>query len=118
MASPFVYVQLQTQDLDKAKEFYAQLFDWEFDERQTPAGPYAEILTSGDKVGGMVGHRDKAAHPHWVPYVRVTDINATAEKARTLGATVLAGPMQLPDKTWFCLITDTTGATFGLHQPA
>lgn len=118
MGSPFVYVQLQTQDLEKAKEFYAQLFDWQFDERQTPAGPYAEILVSGDKVGGMVGHRDVAAPPHWVPYVRVTDINVTTEKARTLGATVIQGPIQLPDKTWFSLIVDTTGAMFGLHQPA
>jgi uncharacterized protein len=118
MGSPFVYVQLQTQDLESAKEFYAQLFNWELDEHQTPVGPYAEILAGGDKIGGMVGHRDKEKPPYWVPYVKVTDINATSEKAKTLGATVLQGPMQLPDKTWFCLIMDTTGATFGLHQPA
>ena len=28
MANPFVHIELQTQDLTKAKKFYSQLFDW------------------------------------------------------------------------------------------
>jgi hypothetical protein len=54
---------------------------------------------------------------YWVPYVLVTNIKATSEKAKELGAQVIQPPVQLPDKSWFSLIVDTTGATFGLHQP-
>jgi hypothetical protein len=28
MANPFVHVELNTTDVDQAKEFYRQLFDW------------------------------------------------------------------------------------------
>jgi len=118
MGNPFVYVQLQTQGLAEAKRFYAQLFDWTYDERQTPAGPYGEIAVGGSKAGGIVGHRDAAAPSRWVPYVLVADINVTTDKARALGATVLQGPVQLPDKSWFSLIVDTSGAMFGLSQSA
>lgn len=118
MANPFVYVQLQTQDLGKAKKFYAELFDWSLDVRQTPVGEYVEIEAGDDSTGGMVAHRDATTPSRWVPYVLVTDIGTMADKARTLGATVLMGPAQLPDKSSFCLLTDTTGAAFALHQPA
>jgi uncharacterized protein len=116
MENPFVYVQLQTQDLETAKTFYAQLFDWSMDARQTPMGEYVEIATGDDRGGGMVAHRDASAPSRWVPYVLVTDIAATADKARALGATVLMGPAQLPDKSTFCLLTDPGGAAFALHQ--
>jgi predicted enzyme related to lactoylglutathione lyase len=118
MGNPFVYVQLQTQDLGKAKAFYQQLFDWKFDEKQTPAGPYAEVRVGEGTAGGMVGLRDATTPSRWIPYVIVTDIKSTTDKARALGATVLQGPIQLPDKSWFSVIVDTTGATFALHQGA
>ena len=29
MANPFVHVELNTTDVDKAKKFYGRLFDWQ-----------------------------------------------------------------------------------------
>ena len=118
MGNPFVYVQLQAQNLEKAKMFYGQLFDWKYDESQTPAGPYVEIQVGEGTAGGIVAHRDTTKPSQWVPYIVVTNINEFTDKARALGATVLQGPLQLPDESWFSLIVDPTGATFGLHQRA
>lgn len=116
MESPLVYAQLQTPQIDKAKEFYTRLFGWQADQRSTPMGPYAEITAGGNRIAGIFGHSDVAKTSLWVPYFRVTDIKDKAEKAKTLGAKILNGPVQLPDKSWFCLMLDTTGATLGLHQ--
>ncbi|PYS67649.1 MAG: VOC family protein, partial [Acidobacteria bacterium] len=32
MANPFVHVELNTTDVEKAKSFYSQLFDWELED--------------------------------------------------------------------------------------
>ncbi|MGZ5074869.1 MAG: VOC family protein, partial [Usitatibacter sp.] len=44
MANPFVHVELNTQDLPKAKEFYGKLFGWKTkDVDMGPAGTYVVI---------------------------------------------------------------------------
>jgi predicted enzyme related to lactoylglutathione lyase len=32
MANPFVHIELHTQDPEKAKKFYSELFDWTLEE--------------------------------------------------------------------------------------
>ncbi len=32
MANPFVHVELNTTDIEKAKTFYGQLFNWKLDD--------------------------------------------------------------------------------------
>ena len=32
MANPFVHVELQTKELDKAKKFYQGVFDWKLED--------------------------------------------------------------------------------------
>jgi predicted enzyme related to lactoylglutathione lyase len=32
MANPFVHVELNTNDLPRAKDFYGKLFDWKFED--------------------------------------------------------------------------------------
>jgi len=116
MANPFVYVQLQTQDLDKAKAFYGKLFDWKYDEKTTAFGPYVEIGVGQGTAGGMVGQRDSNTPSRWVPYVVVDDIDVTASQARALGGTIVQAPIALPNKSKFGLVMDPTGALFALHQ--
>jgi len=40
MSNPFVHVELQTQDLGKARKFYQALFDWKL---KDPTKDYALI---------------------------------------------------------------------------
>ena len=57
------------------------------------------------------------ALPQWVPYVLVGDVAASTEKAKSLGATVLADVTEIPDMGWFSMILDPTGAAFALWKP-
>jgi uncharacterized protein len=116
VGNPFVYVQLQTSELDEAQRFYGELFDWQFDRRDTPAGPYVEIRVGEGTAGGIAPVLPAGAPPRWNAYVEVTDIDRETERARRLGARILQPPTQLPDGSWFSHAEDPAGTPFGMHQ--
>ncbi|HVN95858.1 MAG TPA: hypothetical protein VMT62_05480 [Syntrophorhabdaceae bacterium] len=57
------------------------------------------------------------ALPQWVPYVLVDDIAKSTEKARGLGATILAEVTEIPEVGYFSMMLDPTGAAFALFLP-
>ncbi len=117
MPNPFVHVELQTRDLPKAKEFYAQLFDWKLQDIPMQGGSYTMIDVGGGTGGGMVASPDPSAPPSWMAYVGVDDVRAMTEKARQLGATICLDVTEVGDFGWMSVFTDPTGATLALWQP-
>lgn len=114
MANPFVHVELQTQDPEKSKKFYAAMFDWKLEE--FPAMSYTMINVGEGTGGGMMKKPDPGIPDNWLPYILVADVAASTKKARGLGATVCRDVTEVPGMGWFSVITDPTGATFGLWQ--
>ena len=51
-----------------------------------------------------------------MPYVEVDNVDATADKAKSLGATVIVGPDDIPGTGRFAVIQDPQGATFGIYK--
>jgi uncharacterized protein len=115
MASPFVHVELHTQDPEKAKKFYQQLFDWQLEE--VPDMNYTIIKVGEGTGGGMMKSPMPDALPQWVPYVLVDDVVTSTEEARSLGARVLTDVTEVPDMGRFTMLLDPTGAAFALWQP-
>ncbi len=114
MGNPFVHVELHTQDPEKAKKFYSTLFDWQMEE--FPEMHYT-VVKVGDGTGGGIMKSPMAdSLPQWVPYVLVDDVAAFIEKAKSLGATVLADRTEIPNMGWFGMLLDPTGAAFALWQ--
>jgi predicted enzyme related to lactoylglutathione lyase len=115
MGNPFVHVELQTQDVDKSKKFYASMFDWKLEE--IPGMDYT-IINVGEGTGGGMMKKPVAGIPdNWLPYVLVADVAASTKKARALGATIAKDVTEIPGFGWFSVILDPTGATFALWQP-
>ncbi len=114
MANPFVHVELQTQDLEKSKKFYKSLFDWKLEE--IPGMDYTIINVGEGTGGGMMKKPDPGIPDNWLPYILVDDVSAWTEKAQSLGATICKEVTEVPGMGWFSVITDPTGATFGLWQ--
>jgi uncharacterized protein len=56
-------------------------------------------------------------HPAWASYVTVDDAGAVTERARELGANVLAEPFDVMDVGRMSTIQDPTGAVFCAWQP-
>ena len=115
MGNPFVHLELSTSDVAKAKAFYTGLFNWEFTDNDMGSMIYSTFKPSSGPGGGIFAM--PGAPTMWLSYVGVDDINAATEKAKSLGATIHKGPMEIPNVGWATILADPTGATIALFQP-
>lgn len=114
MSNPFVHVELQTQDLGKARKFYQGLFDWKLED--TPMD-YTMVQVGEGTGGGMMKNPVPDAPSNWLPYVLVADVAVSTKRAKELGATILKDKTDVPGMGSFSIIADPTGAALGLWQP-
>jgi uncharacterized protein len=114
MPNPFCHVELNTNDVNKAKNFYSKLFDWKLEDVMD--GAYT-MINVGDGTGGaMMKNPIPGAPSFWLSYVLVDDIEAATKKAQSLGASVMRDVMQVGDAGWLSIIADPTGAHLGLWK--
>ena len=74
----------------------------------------------GNQIGGMYqtgGPGMEHNPPHWLPYIGVDDVDASAARITELGGTVVSEPMDIPDTGRFCVLKDPGGATIALFTP-
>lgn len=117
MGNPFVHVELNTTDPEKAKAFYSKLFTWKMEDMQMgPGMTYTTIQPGEGTGGGLMKHPVPGAPSAWLAYAIVDDVKASTEKAKSLGARVMKDVTEVPDMGWFSIITDPTGAVLGLWQ--
>jgi predicted enzyme related to lactoylglutathione lyase len=110
------WVDLQTSDPDSSRGFYSELFGWEFDVGGPETGFYALAKLRGKEIGGLGPMQEGMQRPVWSTYLETTDIDATVQKVRDAGGTVLAGPMDVMDYGRLAVVADPTGAVTGLWQ--
>jgi predicted enzyme related to lactoylglutathione lyase len=112
----FCWVDLGTTDVTGAKGFYGGLFGWEFEER--PAGDgeaYTLCRLRGRDVAG-IHHHDPAEGVGWASSIAVDELEATTERARKLGAAVLAEPFEVAGAGRTAVLRDPAGAVVSLWQ--
>ena len=56
----------------------------------------------------------KGVPPHWLPYLQVTDCDATTKKAQSLGGGVVIPPTDIPNTGRFAYLKDPQGAVFAV----
>ena len=117
MANPFVHVELNTNDVAKAKKFYGQLFDWKMEDMPMDDGTYTLISVGEGTGGGLMKHPMPSAPSFWLSYVLVDDIDAATKKVRALGGTVMKDKTEVMNMGWLAIIVDPTGAHLGLWKP-
>lgn len=116
----FCWTEIASSDAAKCKEFYTNVFGWEFQDSKAGAGEFAyhEFTAGSDyPVGGlyeitpdMCGEGQPVPPPHFLTYVAVDDVDENAKLAVELGGKVLRGPMDIPNTGRFAIIQDPTGA--------
>jgi predicted enzyme related to lactoylglutathione lyase len=117
MGNPFVHIELNTTDIEKAKKFYAGLFDWKLTDAPMPdGGSYTMVEVGEGTGGGMFKNPTPGAPSHWLAYVSVDDVEASTRKAKSLGATVHREKTEVGGFGWFSIIEDPTGAHFALWE--
>jgi predicted enzyme related to lactoylglutathione lyase len=114
------WVDLDTPDRDRAGAFYTGLFGWELGkEDEEPAHAYWHIKNGEEFIGGMTpaSHRNPNAPPHWLGYFLVSNCDASAAKAKEMGANLYLPPMTIEHVGRMSVIADPQGAVFAIFQP-
>jgi uncharacterized protein len=113
-----IVIDLLTSDLERAQQFYGTVFGWTFESAGPEYGGYVNAFKDGKPVAGLMGNTPEMQSPDgWTTYLHTADINATVGKATAAGGVSCVEPMEIKDKGWMGLLTDPTGAFFGLWQP-
>jgi predicted enzyme related to lactoylglutathione lyase len=118
VANPFIHVELNTGDPEKAKAFYSKMFDWQLEEMPNSAVPENSytMIKVGTGTGGGIMKQVPGGPAGWLAYVEVADIKAATEKAKALGGKVMKDVTEVPGMGWFSFIQDSTGAVLGLWK--
>ena len=116
-----IFAELVTPDLAAAKQFYAALFGWTFQDIQAGATEYAEASLDGRPVAGLI-HRDVPAgdpkQPAWLSFLAVSDVAAAEKAAVKQGAKVLFPPRAIPERGVEAVFADPQGAVFAVLASA
>jgi predicted enzyme related to lactoylglutathione lyase len=117
----FCWVEIGTTDKNAARKFYTTLFGWKA--KDVPAGEmgtYTILGLDGRDVGGLYElnqeQRDQGVPPHWLSYVSVEDAAKATNKAESLGAEVVMGPMDVMEIGRMSVLKDPQGAVFAIWQ--
>ncbi len=116
MSNPFVHIELSTTDIDRARKFYGELFQWKLVDVPMGEMMYTMIQVGEGVGGGMMPSPDKSAPSRWLCFVDVSDVAAGLERAKSLGATVVQEKTPIPGNGFFGVIVDPTGAALGLVE--
>lgn len=112
MANPIVHVDIPASDPAAAAKFYADLFGWstEVDEKSN----YWMFRGDGGPGGGFVGLDENTRPGNVLIYVGTDDIDATLNRAESLGGKAVMPRTEIPQVGWFAIMTDPTGNRVGL----
>jgi predicted enzyme related to lactoylglutathione lyase len=113
----FVWHDLNTKDLDGAKQFYGEVFHWKFD--GSANGPYLHITAGDQMIGGMRQmDANEPTPPSWLGYVGTDDVAATVAKISAAGGKVYMPTKTMENVGTFAVTADPTGGVFAPWKSA
>lgn len=103
-----------TTDVAKCVPFYRSLFGWTPDTMDMGTFQYTTFKQGDGYVAGLMGITPDMGPmpPHWGVYFNVTDVDASAQQATSLGATVMVPPQDIPNVGRFSVIRSPQGVAF------
>jgi predicted enzyme related to lactoylglutathione lyase len=115
----FCWVDLATHAPEAAKAFYGELFGWISEDISTDYKvPYSMLMRDGKRAAALYEMApEQGAVPYWASYVRVSDVQASAEQAVELGARLAMPAVDVMQLGRMAFIQDPTGAVLGLWEP-
>jgi predicted enzyme related to lactoylglutathione lyase len=114
VTSPVTYVEINTPDLDKSRQFFAAAFGWQL---QSFATPDYLVAPHGDGPGvdaGLLTSRD--GQPRAVPVIRVASLDDAMQAVSANDGTVVVEPFEIAGVGRGCYVLDPAGCLIGLHE--
>ncbi|MFJ7666793.1 VOC family protein [Lysinibacillus sp. NPDC097195] len=122
-----VHFEIHVSDMERAKDFYGNIFGWSFQDWSDYAGmPYFGAVTGDEETLGINGALMQRQGPTPEPNqalngfactMGVENYDATEAKIFNNGGQVAIAKYALPGMAWQGYYKDTEGNVFGIHQP-
>ena len=114
------WADLSTPDAKRASDFYSGLFGWQVTADPKDPSGYLHIKNGEHFIGGIppAAYRQPGVPPHWLAYFQVDDVDATASKAKQMGANLYLAPMTMEGVGRLSVIADPQGAVFAIFKSA
>src|SRR5437667_2745533 len=117
----FVWFELVAKDSKKEQAFYAQVLGWKAVPFPMGDSTY-EMIQTGDTpdtmIGGYAPPKNYGRPAHWMSYVSVEDVDATAKAAAANGGKIIEPPFDIPSVGRSARIADPQGAELCLLKNA
>ena len=117
----FCWNELGTKDRDAARNFYTALFGWKTMDKPMPNcdGTYTLLNIGEENAAGMYqmdGEMFEGVPSHWMSYIWVDDVDASAKRITELGGKLNCEPMDIPGVGRMAMAVDPTGANFAIFK--
>ncbi|MCU0240231.1 MAG: VOC family protein [Pyrinomonadaceae bacterium] len=114
----FCWTEIGITDLNKCKNFYTNVFGWEFVKSNATMEnfEYAEFqIENSFPMGGMYEitqemFGEDMPPPHFLQYIAVDNVDEITSKAFDLGAKIIKPAEDIPNVGRFSMIEDPAGA--------
>ena len=117
-----IWYELMTADPDASKAFYDDVIGWTVEAQPSGEMDYRmiEAGSEGGSGGGMVGGvmrltpemQSHGAKPTWLFYIGVNDVDASVEKIKAAGGSVLMPAWDIPGIGRIAMVADPQGIPF------
>lgn len=114
-----VWRDLATEDVARSRQFYGQLFGWEFEEVERMGRPYVLAKLGGEYVAGMMQLTDQTpSRPdsQWLSFMAVANVDEAVAQSEMAGGRVLVPPVTLERTGRVAVVADPQGAPIGLAR--
>ena len=113
-----VHFEIPTDDIERARKFYGELFGWKFAKWDGPM-EYWVVTTKNEKgkkgVGGGMMKRQGPQQPI-TNYIDVPSVDKYVVKIEKLGGKVMLPKMAVPGAGYLAVCLDTENNTFGIWE--
>ena len=114
------WCDLMSDDVDKARNFYTEVLEWDTEVMDVGQGPYTVFKADDQPVAGLMAKPSEgpaaAAPTVWTSYVTVDDVDARTARVANAGGVVLSGPVNIPSVGRLAIIQDPTGGVIGIMK--
>lgn len=110
-----VWNGLATNDTEKAKEFYTELFGWTAQDMNFNGITYTLLINGDRPAAGLLPIQEEwCVLPTWFVYFAVNDCDAIVEAAVELGGQVVSPAKDLPEVGRMAFLADSQGGLFAV----
>lgn len=120
-----IYFQISSDDIERSKKFYSDLFGWKIDrspKSNTPKGMenWTVITTDHNGNEALCGGMSKRQMPHQqiTNFIHIKSVDEYSSKVERLGGKVVVPKTAIPRMGYYAVCLDTENNSFGIFEPS